>query len=120
MMDKNCDVFLQKFYRNISPSSETDISVLSLDSNEIETFVQKGYSYSWDSEESTKCFPSEDTSPISSSMGELNVNGIQISSTTVVSQIEFLEVVSKKLACKKVKIMTKRRRHRRRNFYRRR
>ncbi|VDI13325.1 Hypothetical predicted protein [Mytilus galloprovincialis] len=71
-------------------------------------------------EKSTKCFPSEDTSPVSSSMGELNVNGIQISSTTFDSQIEFLEVVSKKLACKKVKIMTKRRRHRRRNFYRRR
>ncbi|CAC5390386.1 unnamed protein product [Mytilus coruscus] len=93
IMDKIVMFFLQKFHRNISPSSEADISMLSLDSNDIETFVQKEYSYSWDSEESTKYFPSEDTSPISSSMAELNVNGIQISSTTFVSQIEFLKVV---------------------------
>ncbi|CAC5407818.1 unnamed protein product [Mytilus coruscus] len=92
VIDKNGEVFLQKFHRNISPSSEADISVLSLESNDIETFVQEGYLYSWDSEESTKCFPSEDTS-IFSSMGKLNVNSIQISSTTFVSQIEFLDFV---------------------------
>lgn len=116
--DKDCDVFLKKFHQNISPSSEADISVLSLENNDTETFVKEGYSsYSWDA--STQCFPSEDISPISpisSSTGELSVNGLQISSTTFVSQTEFLEVVSKKLICKKVKI----KRRRRRNFYRRR
>lgn len=114
--------FWKKFHQNISPSSEADISVLSLENNDTETFVKEEYSlYSWDA--STQCFPSEDRSPISpissstgSSTGELSVNGLQTSSTTFVSQTEFLEVVSKKLICKKVKI----KRRRWRNFYRRR
>lgn len=77
--DKDCDVFLKKFHQNISPSSEADISVLSLENNDTETFVKEGYSlYSWDA--STQCFPSEDRSPISpisSSTGELSVNGFK-------------------------------------------